>query len=158
MFGLGFTEILVIFVVALLVLGPEKLPQMARQLAKTLGELRRTADEIRRNFDEAGIEPEIQQAWQKTLAAAQKATSEQLAEVGHEPSDLASKAVDGHQDDDREATAVLADAGLHEPVDSSEPTSKILLESMSEGSNQSAPSSTSTSEDNASKGSNHHGK
>lgn len=47
MFGLGFTEILVILVVALIFLGPEKLPEAAKMIGKTLGELRRTVDEIR---------------------------------------------------------------------------------------------------------------
>ena len=47
MFGLGFTEILVILVVALIFLGPEKLPEAAKMIGKTLGEFRRAVDEIR---------------------------------------------------------------------------------------------------------------
>ncbi len=47
MFGLGFTEILVILLVALIVFGPDKLPEVARNLGKALGEFRRTVDEIR---------------------------------------------------------------------------------------------------------------
>lgn len=47
MFGLGFTELLLILVVALVVFGPQKLPEIARTLGKTMGELRRTMDEIR---------------------------------------------------------------------------------------------------------------
>ena len=50
MFGLGFTEILVIMIVALLVFGPEKLPEMAKVIGKTLGELRKTADSIKREL------------------------------------------------------------------------------------------------------------
>jgi sec-independent protein translocase protein TatB len=53
MFGLGALEIIVILVLALIVLGPQKLPVVARQLARYLGELRRVADDVRRNFDEA---------------------------------------------------------------------------------------------------------
>jgi len=42
MFGIGWTEILVILVVALLVLGPDRLPGIARSLGKGLREFRRT--------------------------------------------------------------------------------------------------------------------
>jgi len=46
MFGLGFFEIAVVLIVALLVLGPEKLPKIARQLGRGLRELRRVAGEF----------------------------------------------------------------------------------------------------------------
>jgi Tat protein translocase TatB subunit len=49
-FGLGITEILLILVLALLVLGPEKLPETARQLGKITGQLRRAMDDIRHDI------------------------------------------------------------------------------------------------------------
>ena len=51
MFGLGTTEILVILLVALLVLGPQKLPGIARSLGKTLGEFRRVSTEFQRTLN-----------------------------------------------------------------------------------------------------------
>jgi len=55
MFGLGITEILLILVLALLVLGPEKLPETARQLGKLTAQLKRAMDDIRHDisFDDA---------------------------------------------------------------------------------------------------------
>ncbi len=50
MFGLGFSEVLVILVVALLVLGPEKLPGVAKSIGKTLGQLQRGLDEFKREL------------------------------------------------------------------------------------------------------------
>lgn len=47
MFGLGFTELLLIMVVALVVFGPQRLPEIARTLGKTMGELRKAMDEIK---------------------------------------------------------------------------------------------------------------
>jgi Tat protein translocase TatB subunit len=41
MFDIGFQELIVIFVVALLVFGPEKLPEISRTLAKWVVEIRR---------------------------------------------------------------------------------------------------------------------
>lgn len=57
MFGLGFTEILVILIVALLVFGPDKLPELARNLGKGLAEFRRASSDLRRSVLEAADEP-----------------------------------------------------------------------------------------------------
>jgi TatA/E family protein of Tat protein translocase len=57
MFGLGFTEILVILVVALLVFGPDKLPELARSLGRGLSEFRRASNDLRRSVLEAAEEP-----------------------------------------------------------------------------------------------------
>jgi TatA/E family protein of Tat protein translocase len=47
MFGIGMTELLIILVVALLVLGPAKLPGVARSIGKGMRELRRASDDLR---------------------------------------------------------------------------------------------------------------
>jgi TatA/E family protein of Tat protein translocase len=47
-FGLGFQELALIFVVALLVFGPNKLPELARGLGKSLAEFRRASNDLRR--------------------------------------------------------------------------------------------------------------
>ena len=41
MFGIGMTELLVILAIALIVIGPKKLPELARSLGKGLAEFRR---------------------------------------------------------------------------------------------------------------------
>ena len=50
MFGIGPGELLVLLVLALLVLGPERMPKMARDIGRTVGDLRRTSDDLRREF------------------------------------------------------------------------------------------------------------
>lgn len=54
MFGIGMTELLVIFVVGLLVLGPKRLPELASSLGKGLAELKRASREAKREFLDAG--------------------------------------------------------------------------------------------------------
>ncbi len=50
MFGIGTGELLLILVIALIVLGPERMPRMARDIGRVVGELRRTSDELREEF------------------------------------------------------------------------------------------------------------
>lgn len=52
--SLGPLEILVVAVLALIVFGPERLPEIARTLGRTLNELKRMASEVRTEF-EAGM-------------------------------------------------------------------------------------------------------
>lgn len=47
MFGLGFGEIVIIAILALLVLGPDRLPDAAKTVGKTLRDLRRATDDIK---------------------------------------------------------------------------------------------------------------
>ncbi len=65
MFGIGMTELLVILTIGLIVIGPKKLPELARSLGKGLAEFRRASTEMRREFlevaDEARIDPPTQQ-------------------------------------------------------------------------------------------------
>jgi Tat protein translocase TatB subunit len=61
MFGIGMTELLVILAIGLIVIGPKKLPELARSLGKGLAEFRRASTDMRREFlevaDEARIDP-----------------------------------------------------------------------------------------------------
>jgi Tat protein translocase TatB subunit len=66
MFGIGTPELLVILVVALLVLGPKRLPEVARALGKGLAELRRATSGLTDELQNARImlEQEVQNAGQ----------------------------------------------------------------------------------------------
>lgn len=55
MFGIGLPELLFILALALIVLGPEKLPKVARQLARLLGELKRAGEDFKNQLDLEGL-------------------------------------------------------------------------------------------------------
>jgi sec-independent protein translocase protein TatB len=57
--SLGFPEIVVIFVIALLVLGPEKLPDAARKVGQILHEVRNFEEMVRRQVDDALREAQV---------------------------------------------------------------------------------------------------
>ncbi len=56
-FGLGPIEVLIILIVALLVVGPEKLPELGAMVGRFILDFRRVSDEVKGAFNEALVEP-----------------------------------------------------------------------------------------------------
>jgi Tat protein translocase TatB subunit len=52
MFGIGFPELLLILALALIVLGPKRLPDLARALGRGLSEFKRATEELKQTFEE----------------------------------------------------------------------------------------------------------
>ncbi len=52
MSGVGFSEIIILFMIGLIVLGPEKLPRVANQLGTWLGQARRMTRVMRRQLED----------------------------------------------------------------------------------------------------------
>jgi len=50
--NLGFPELVIIFVVALLVFGPRKLPELGKSLGKSLAEFKRATNDLKRTWEE----------------------------------------------------------------------------------------------------------
>lgn len=77
--SLGAPEILVILVVALIVLGPSKLPEAARQVGKAMAEFRRVT---------AGFQAEVRDALQEPEASTPSPAPELSVEPVHVPPPL----------------------------------------------------------------------
>ena len=65
MFGIGGEELIVIGLLALVIFGPSKLPQMARDLGRFVNEARRSVDEFKDELVSANEEDEEKQAKRK---------------------------------------------------------------------------------------------
>jgi len=75
MFGIGMPELIVIFVIALVVIGPQKLPDLARSLGRGLAEFKRATDDFKQSVQE-----ESQAADEKEKIAQEVAEKEKMAE------------------------------------------------------------------------------
>jgi len=71
MLDIGWTELLVIGIILIVVVGPKDLPPMLRAFGRMTGTLRKMAGEFRTQFDEALRETEMEEV-RKTIADAQK--------------------------------------------------------------------------------------
>ena len=58
MFGLGFGEIVIILVLALVLLGPQRLPDAAKQLGKAMRDFKKATDDVKDQFESAMYEDE----------------------------------------------------------------------------------------------------
>ncbi len=52
MWNLGFPEIVIIFIVALVIFGPRKLPELGRSLGRGLSEFKKASNELKRTWED----------------------------------------------------------------------------------------------------------
>lgn len=75
MFNIGFSELLILVVIGLLVLGPEQLPVLARKIARILNDLKRVKEEIMSPVDQFKTEA------QRLLEEARRQASQMEADA-----------------------------------------------------------------------------
>ena len=83
MFDIGFSEIVVIAVVALVVLGPEKLPKTARTLGHLFGRLQRYVNEVKRDIQRE-LELEELRKLQQNVQSAAKEIEDSMASASRD--------------------------------------------------------------------------
>jgi sec-independent protein translocase protein TatA len=79
--SIGMPELIIIFVIALIIFGPRKLPELGRSLGKSLAEFKRASNELRSTLEEE-IRVEDQRAKVETPKTPEASASP--TEVHHE--------------------------------------------------------------------------
>lgn len=79
MFDVGFTELLLLAIIAMVVVGPERLPSLARTVGKTIGQARRYMTKLQNQIEQ---EVKLDELNKKVLAA-EKEAKEQAADDEH---------------------------------------------------------------------------
>ncbi len=103
MFGIGSTELVIIIIVALIVVGPSKLPQLMRSVGKGLSELRNVGSDVK-----STLEREVERADQDTRRQKAKQDLDRKAEEEAAQDDL--------EVEDETATAAAEDNEAAEPA------------------------------------------
>ena len=67
MFGIGMQELIIILVVALIFIGPKKLPDLAKALGKGVAQFKNAMDDVKGTFDES-IKKEVDQVKDSILS------------------------------------------------------------------------------------------
>jgi TatA/E family protein of Tat protein translocase len=128
---IGVPELLVIFVIALIVFGPKKLPDLGRSLGKSLSEFKRASNELRNTLEEE-VRIEEQKDQRKALAADVASAANPDAPVSYElpptdPSMISSEAADVIADAQEAGTDVES---VPSPVTSTAPGETVARGSV----------------------------
>lgn len=128
MFGIGLPEMILILALALIVVGPDKLPDLARSIARGIMELKKTAEGLKQQFNEEDnplgeIKPDLEEA-AKTFKShmldhPEKGTASLFpAESAKEAADSAAKALSELQRNGGvDTTAIPADTQEDDTID-----------------------------------------
>jgi len=84
MFGIGLPELMIIMVIALIIIGPNKLPDLARALGKGMAEFRKATQEIKESLDVDDDLKDIRKDFADTVSGLDRPLEDALKETGEE--------------------------------------------------------------------------
>jgi sec-independent protein translocase protein TatB len=100
MFGMSGTELIIILILALLLLGPDKLPEMAKLAGKTMREFQKATDDVR-----GTVERELRKLEHEADVATTVAVPPPVIDLKTAPPQLPSRPIEG-------PTAVMASSDM----------------------------------------------
>lgn len=91
--SIGVPELILIFVVALLLFGPKKLPEIGRTIGKAMGEFRRATNDLQRSLEEEVAAAELHEVRREIRNATQAAEKTISGDLGGSPNAAAQPTV-----------------------------------------------------------------
>lgn len=134
MSGIGFSELIILFLIGLIVLGPEKLPRVANQLGGWLGQARRMTRVMKRQLeDELNLEKELSIKPKSSVESPTYIRPANDTDDNYSPAHDADSVGSGVADDaesevqrsDTEALSDDVDSALSESLAADEPAEKV---------------------------------
>ena len=113
MFGIGTQELIIILVIALLILGPKQLPELAKTIGKGLSELRRAMDGVKDTVNPSKVLDKMMEEEEKKEKAkktAKKETPKSDAAADKTGTDAETRTETTKKDQDTKDTASGTDA------------------------------------------------
>ncbi|NLA75526.1 MAG: hypothetical protein GX846_08690 [Deltaproteobacteria bacterium] len=124
MFGIGLPELILIMIIALIVIGPSKLPDLAKALGKGLAEFKKASQEIKDslNLDEEirAIKKETAETIKDFKDSIDKVTTEMIGDVTDEQNaadevPITEEVEESESDTDTESPALPVEEAVSEP-------------------------------------------
>ncbi|MBE0615574.1 MAG: twin-arginine translocase subunit TatB [Burkholderiales bacterium] len=133
MFDIGFSELIVVALVALIVIGPERLPRVARTLGALLGRAQRYVNDVKSDIQREVNLDELKDL-KSTFQDAAKSVEDSVNEVGKElqaTGDSLNKSISGAGESTPEPTTEALPADGDSDTHAASPQLDLALESKS---------------------------
>ena len=124
MFDIGFSELMVIAVVALIVIGPERLPKVARAAGHLFGRMQRYVNDVKSDISrEMALDDlrKLQASMQDTARSIEQSVSQEMQSAETEMNKIGNDAQAALNEPDQPAAAPSASAGKPASADDGKP-------------------------------------
>lgn len=127
MFGIGMPELILILAIALMVIGPKKLPDLAKSLGRAMREFKKATSELKGSMELDGDMKDVKETFEDIRSDIKDSVLEDTAQTRSEPSDGQKaadleKAYDDWQEDRPSDPKIEDSAGVDAQPEATEPS------------------------------------